>query len=299
MPFPSILDAIGNTPLIQLDDVFIKCEFMNPSGSIKARVAKYIVEKAENEGRIKPGDTLVEATSGNMGNALAMVAAAKGYKMVVVTPTGFSSERVSISNAFGAEVRFIGNFHLPKAVSVAKELGQQKGFFCTRQFENPLNIEENHHWLGREVISQLPKGIKIDAVVQGVGTGGTLIGLGKAIREYNNPDVKLFAVEPTESTTLLTGAVGCHVIEGISDGFVPTLYEQHRHEIFDVIAIPGEEAIKHMKRLTSKYGLLVGPSSGANFLAVQEVKRRFPYMGHILTLFCDEGEKYLSQHYKV
>lgn len=294
---PSILDTIGNTPLIQLDGLFIKCEFMNPSGSIKARVAKYVVEAAERAGKIKPGDTLVESTSGNMGNALAMVAAAKGYKMVVVMPKGFSSERVSISRAFGAEVLFIGDFHLPEAVAIAKEMGQKKGFFCTRQFENPMNIEENRIWLGKEILAQLPPGIKIGAVVQGVGTGGTLIGLGKAIREGNNPDVKLFAVEPAESTTLKTGAVGHHLIEGISDGFVPRLYAEHADEVTDVIAIPSEEAVNSMKWLASRQGYLVGPSSGANFLAAQEVRRRFPSVGPILTLFCDEGEKYLSQHY--
>ncbi len=154
----TILDTIGNTPLIRMDDTFVKCEFLNPSGSVKDRYAKYAVERAEREGLLKSGDTIVEATSGNMGNALAMVAAAKGYKMIVVMSRGFSRERVAISQAYGAEVRLVGNFYLNAAVEMTKALANQPGFFCPHQFDNPWNVEENRTWLAEEILSQLPAG---------------------------------------------------------------------------------------------------------------------------------------------
>lgn len=293
----TILQAIGNTPLIKHDDVWIKCEFLNPSGSVKDRYAKYSIERAEREGLLRPGDTIVEATSGNMGNALAMVAAAKGYKMVVVTSRGFSHERVQISKAYGAEVRFVGEFELEAAVNLAKEMGQQEGYFCPRQFENPWNIEENCKWLGAEILAQLPKGTVIDALVQGVGTGGTLVGVGQAIREEHNPDVKLFAVEPTESPTISQGKSARHPIEGISDGFIPPIYEMGRKWINEVVTVRGDEAIANMRLLANEHGFFVGPSSGANWAAVQQLRKQRPHLRTILTLFCDEGEKYLDEYF--
>ncbi len=293
----TILDIIGDTPLICIDDTFIKCEFLNPSGSVKDRYAKYAVERAEREGLLKTGDTIVEATSGNMGNALAMVAAAKGYRMIVVMSRGFSRERVAISQAYGAEVRLVGNFYLNAAVEMTKALASQPGFFCPRQFDNPWNVEENRTWLAEEIMGQLPEGVIIDAIVQGVGTGGTLIGLGEAFRNRHNPKIKLFAVEPTESPTIATGKVGHHKIEGISDGFVPSIFERSRGMIDELIEVPSNDAIACMKTVAKELGMFVGPSSGANYLAVQEVRRRYPELKYVLTLFCDEGEKYLADHY--
>lgn len=296
----AVLGAIGNTPLLQVgraNPTWVKCEFMNPSGSIKARVAKHLIEAAEVSGRLKPGDTIVEATSGNMGNALAMVAAAKGYPMLVLMPHGFSHERLAISRAFGAQVRLIGDFHLKEAVTEARALGQQPGYYCTSQFDNPENIVENRDWLGNEILGQLPSGVKIDAIVQGVGTGGTLIGVGQAFKAHHNPNIQLFAVEPAESPTLQTGEVGTHQIEGISDGFVPELFAQHRHEVTAVIAISSSDAIACMRGLASDYGLFVGPSSGANWVAVEIIRRRYPHIHNILTFFCDEGEKYIQQYF--
>ncbi len=291
----SILDTIGNTPMLQFGDTFIKCEFVNPSGSVKVRFAKYVIERAETLGLIKPGDTIVEATSGNMGNALAMVAAAKGYKMLVVMPEGFSRERLVISLAYGAEVRFVGDFHLDDAVAAAIELGEQDGYFCPRQFENPLNIEENRRWLGGEILDQIPEGVVIDAFVQGVGTGGTLMGVGAALREAHNPDIKLIAMEPAESPTILTGKVGKHKIEGIADGFVPGLYQ--REAVYDVITVPSEEACERARRIAREHGVFVGPSSGGNLCAIDTLRERHPEIRTVLTLFCDEGEKYMSQLY--
>ena len=192
----SILDAIGDTPLLEIDGIFAKLEFMNPSGSIKARIAWYMVEKAEREGLLAPGGTIVEATSGNTGNALSMVAAVKGYRMVVVMPEGLSNERVAISRAYGAEVRFVGHFHVNGALEEARRLGRQPGWFAPAQFESEYNVEENREILGPEILAQL-QGRLPDALVMGVGTGGTLIGVGQAFRAAN-PRVRLFAMEPSE-----------------------------------------------------------------------------------------------------
>src|SRR3712207_4162051 len=222
----SILDAIGDTPMLEIEGVYCKLEYLNPSGSIKARIAKYMVERAEKEGLLKPGDTIVEATSGNTGNALSMVAAVKGYRMLVVMPEGMTGERVAISRAFGADVLQVGHFHVDEALAKAKELGEQPGYFCPSQFESEWNVEENRVWLGPEILAQLPEGTVPDALIMGVGTGGTLVGVGQAFREVN-PNVKLFAMEPTESKTLLCGEIGEHLIEGISDGFIPGIFERH------------------------------------------------------------------------
>ena len=215
----SVLDAIGDTPLLEIEGIYCKLEYLNPSGSIKARIAKYMVERAEREGLLSPGDTIVEATSGNTGNALSMVAAVKGYGMLVVMPEGMTGERVAISRAFGAEVLQVGHFHVDEALAKAKELGRQDGYFCPSQFESEWNVEENRVWLGPELLSQLPEGRIPDALVMGVGTGGTLVGVGQAFREVN-PDVKLFAMEPSESSTILCGEVGDHLIEEIGRAHV-------------------------------------------------------------------------------
>lgn len=291
----SILDTVGDTPLLDLGDgVFAKAEFKNPSGSIKARMAKFMVERAEAEGLLKPGDTIVEATSGNTGNALAMVAAAKGYRMIVMIPAGYTNERVQISKAYGAEVRFVGHFKVNEARAAAIALGRQPGYYCPQQFDNEWNVEENREWLGREIVAQLPKGLVIDAIVQGVGTGGTLIGVGQALKAWHNPAIKLFAMEPTESR-MLECCVACdHQIEGISDGFVPTIYERHRRDIHDIVAVDSLVALDMAKRLARERGLFVGPSSGANVWAARAVRDSHPGIRNVLTFLCDVGEKYLS-----
>lgn len=291
----SVLDCIGNTPLVTLaPGIFAKAEYFNPSGSIKARMANYMIERAEAEGLLKPGDTIVEATSGNTGNALSMVAAAKGYKMIVVMPDGYSNERVRISRGFGAEIRLVGHFQVNEAREEAIRLGKQPGFFCPAQFDNEWNVDENREWLGREAISQLPPGIKIDAIVQGVGTGGTLIGVAQALRQWHNPAVKVFAMEPSESRTIECCIVADHKIEGISDGFIPTIYGRHRHEVDEIICVDSALAIEEAHALAREQGHFVGPSSGANFWAAKEVQRKYPEIKNVLTFLCDRGEKYLS-----
>ena len=292
----SVLDAIGDTPMLEIEGIYCKLEYLNPSGSIKARIAKYMVERAEREGLLSPGDTIVEATSGNTGNALSMVAAVKGYGMLVVMPEGMTGERVAISRAFGAEVLQVGHFHVDEALAKAKELGRQDGYFCPSQFESEWNVEENRVWLGPEVLSQLPEGRIPDALVMGVGTGGTLVGVGQAFREVNSR-VKLFAMEPSESATILCGEVGEHLIEGIADGFVPGIFQRHQRLVDTTLTVDSGEAVESMKELARRHGLFVGPSSGANLIAARKVRETYPELETVVTLFCDEGEKYIADHF--
>lgn len=292
----SILDAIGDTPMLELDGIYCKLEYLNPSGSVKARIAKYMIERAEDDGLLKHGDTIVEATSGNTGNALSMVAAVKGYRMLVVMPEGMSGERVAISRAFGADVMEIGHFQVDEALAKAKELGAEPGYFCPSQFENEWNVEENRTWLGPEILGQLPEGVVPDALVMGVGTGGTLVGVGQAFRQVN-PDVRLFAMEPSESSTILCGEVGEHLIEGIADGFVPGIFQRHEKLVNETLAVDSGDAVEEMRRLARRHGLFVGPSSGANLIAARKVRESYPEIENVVTLFCDEGEKYIQDHF--
>ena len=293
----SILDAVHDTPLLELEDgIFAKCEFLNPSGSIKARIATWIIERAEKEGLLKPGDTIVEATSGNTGNAFSMVAAVKGYRMIVVMPEGLTSERVAISRAYGAEVLLSGNFHVNEALERARELGRQPGYFFPGQFESEWNVQENREILGPEILAQLPDGRTPDAFVHGVGTGGTLVGVGQAFRAAN-PDVRLFAMEPSESRTLLCGEVDLHGIEGISDGFVPGIFSRHRDLVSDFLSVSSTDAVAEMRKLASTRGLLCGPSSGAHLIAARRIREQFPELKTVVTVLADKGEKYLHDFY--
>ncbi|HZY56477.1 MAG TPA: cysteine synthase family protein, partial [Rubrobacteraceae bacterium] len=228
---------------------------------------------------------------------LSMVAAVKGYKMLVVMPEGMSSERAVISRAFGAEVLEVGHFHGNEALAKARELGHRDGFFCPSQFESGWNVEENRVWLGPEILAQLPEGSVPDALVMGVGTGGTLIGVGQAFREVN-PNVKLFAVEPDESCTILCGETGKHAIEGISDGFVPGIFERHGGLVDGVFSVMSKESIEAMRCLAREHGMFVGPSSGAHLVVARRVREEHPELKTVVTLFCDEGEKYISDHFR-
>jgi cysteine synthase A len=290
----SVREAIGGTPLLDLDGIWVKLELLNPSGSIKARIARYIIERAEQEGLLKAGDIIVEASSGNTGNAMSMVAAAKGYRMLVLMPNGMSRERAAISRAFGAEVVTIGDFHVNDARAAVHELGERPGYFSPAQFDNEWNVEENRVWLGAETLAQLPDGVRPDAVLGGIGTGGTVIGVGQAFREVN-PACQVVALEPDESCTILCGEVGKHLIEGISDGFVPGIVQRHRDEIDRLVSVDSEEAVEEMRRLAREHGLFVGPSSGAHLIAARRL--RDEGLENVVTFFCDEGEKYLADYY--
>ena len=289
----TILDAIGNTPLINIEGIWVKMEYLNPSGSIKARIAKYIIEKAEQDGLLKPGDTIVEASSGNTGNAMSMVAAVKGYKMLVIMPDGMSLERTAISEAFGAEVHKIGDFHVNDALAEAKRLGDLPGYFSPQQFDNEQNVDENRDWLGQEILEQMPA--LPDLVIGGVGTGGTIIGVGKAFKAVN-PNCKVIALEPSESCTILCGEVSKHLIEGIADGFIPGIVTRHHHELDGIIDVHSDVAIEEMRRIARVHGIFVGPSSGAHLLAAKRLKEQYK-VENVVTFFCDEGEKYINDYW--
>lgn len=268
-------------------------EYLNPSGSIKARIAKYMIERAEKEGLLKPGDTIVEASSGNTGNAMSMVAAVKGYKMLVLMPSGLSQERVAISRGFGAEVRTIGDFHVNEALEECRRLGNVPGYFAPQQFDNEWNVQENREWLGQEILKELPS--KPQLVVGGVGTGGTIIGVGQAFKAVN-PDCKTYALEPSESCTIACGEVQKHLIEGISDGFVPGIIERHKSEIDGFVHIHSPDSVVEMRRVARDYGIFIGPSSGAHLLAAKQLKEDLK-LETVVTFFCDEGEKYMKDYW--
>ncbi|HEY8859436.1 MAG TPA: PLP-dependent cysteine synthase family protein [Gaiellales bacterium] len=291
----SVVEAIGGTPLLAIEGIYAKLEHLNPSGSVKARLARYMIERAEREGLLRPGDTIVEASSGNTGNSMSLVAAAKGHRMLVVMPEGMSPERVAISRAHGADILLVGDFHVTAALDHARTLGERPGYFHPGQFDSEWNVTENREWLGAEILEQLPA--PPDALVAGVGTGGTLVGVGQAFRAVN-PDVLVVALEPGESRTICCGEIALHAIEGIADGFVPGIIERHRAEITDVVSVSSADAITEMRRLAREHGIFVGPSSGAHMLAAQRLRRERPDLSVIVTLFCDEGEKYIADHHR-
>jgi cysteine synthase len=216
--------------------------------------------------------------------------------MLVVMPKGMSNERLAISRAYGAEVLQVGHFHVDAALEKARKLGRRPGYFFPSQFESEWNVEENRVILGPEILAQLPKGAVPDALVMGVGTGGTLVGVGQAFREVNE-QVKLFAMEPSESSTIMCGEVGEHLIEGIADGFVPGIFERHRRLVDTTLTVDSQEAVESMRDLAKQYGLFVGPSSGANLVAAKKVRAAYPELETVVTLFCDEGEKYIQEHF--
>jgi len=255
-----------------------------------------MIERAERERLLRPGDTIVEASSGNTGNAMSMVAAVKGYRMLVIMPNGMSGERQAISRAFGAQVMTLGDFHVNDALAKVRELGRQPGYFAPQQFDSEWNVEENRTWLGPETLAQLPDGAVPDAVVGGVGTGGTIVGVGQCFRERNR-SCRVVAVEPNESCMLMCGEVGRHLIEGISDGFVPGIFARHRHIIDEIVTVDSDAAISEMRRLPRDFGLFVGPSSGAHLVAARELRARSPDLRHVVTFFCDEGEKYINDYF--
>ena len=285
----NVLDAVGNTPLVAHDGVWLKLEHLNPSGSVKARLARALVARAEADGRLCPGDTIVEASSGNTGNALAMVAAVRGYRMVVVTPSGLSSERTAISRALGARVVEAGDFHVGDALALARRLGERPGWFAPGQFDSEVNVEANAAGLGPEILRDLPR--PPDALVSGVGTGGTLVGVGRAFRAVN-PRCALVAVEPASSRTLACGEIGRHRLEGIADGFVPGIVARHRSEIDETVAVTDDDALAAAAEL-ARAGLFVGPTSGAHLVAARAWLARHPG-ATVVTLCSDAGEKYLS-----
>ena len=299
-PSLSVLNFIGNTPTMKLligaegknYETFAKLEFMNPSGSVKDRIAKYMVESAERHGILKPDSMIVEATSGNTGIALAMVSAAKAYKMVAFMPEHMSKERIKLMENFGASVCLTPKEEgFEGAVKRTEEIAKRTpGVYLTKQFSNDENVLAHYETTGPEILQQVAE--RIDIVVAGVGTGGTLFGIGKAVRE-KNPDVKLVAVEPAEAAVLSGEAsLRDHKIAGIGDGFVPEIV---RLKQLDYIAkVKSDDAVDMAKRLCRLYGLMVGVSSGANILGVIQALEKFGRDKVAVTVLPDRAERYFS-----
>lgn len=290
---PPVLATIGATPLVGLEGVWCKLEHRNPSGSLKARLAAALVARAEATGELSPGDTIVEASSGNTANALAMVAAAKGYGFTAVMPAGLSPERAAITRAYGGHVRHVGDFHVDAALAEASRLGDQPGWYCPQQFDCEANVACSHAGVGAEIVAGLPPGVAPDALVTGVGTGGTLAGVGAALREAN-PACRLVAVEPAESPTLASGTVAAHALEGIADGFVPGIVARRRDLVDELAAVDSAAALAEARRLALAHGLLVGPVTGAHLLAARRVRDELGAGSCVVTLATDAGEKYLA-----
>lgn len=294
-----VLGLVGGTPMVRLRQletrrgarIWGKCEFMNPAGSVKDRPAWRMIAEAERAGDLVAGATLVEATSGNTGISVAMIAAVRGYRCVVVMPEDMSIERRHILRAYGAEV-VLTNVQdgMRGAVEKAAEIVRKTpGAMTLHQFSNPANSISHQEVTAREILEQMNG--RISAFVAGVGTGGTLTGVGRGLRAALGSQVRLVAVEPESSAVLSGGRPGLHAIQGLGAGFVPEVLD--REIIDEVVAVSDAEAERMMRRLARESGLLLGPSSGANVHAACEVARSTPD-GDIVTILCDSGERYLG-----
>jgi len=285
-----ILKQIGNTPLIRIGKVYAKLETTNPSGSIKDRMAAYMIRKAEERGELRPGSKIIEATTGNTGISFAMISAIKGYKFIAVMPKSMSVERENLMKAFGAEIVLTPvKDNMEGAFKKYNQLTRKNpDAWLPRQFENPDNIEAHRIGLGREIIEQTSG--EIDAFVAGIGTGGTLIGVAKALKEFN-PKIRIIGVEPEESAVLSGGKPGLHKIQGIGEGFVPKVVEENIGLIDGVIKVKSDDAIREVRKLAREYGVLVGISSGANIFAAKILGKKYK---KVITVLPDRGERYLS-----
>ena len=283
-------NGVGNTPLIKISErIWAKFEGQNPSGSIKDRMATYIINHAEKNGLIKKGDTIVEATSGNSGIAFAFLAAERGYKCVIIMPSNMSQERKQMLKLYGAELIEVPDGKFDDAIALRDKLASENGWFNPNQFHNPLNIEAHYVGTGPEILSQTPD--EIFAFVDGTGTGGTLMGITRFLKQHHI-DMKVVAVEPAESPVMSGGEPGLHGIQGIGDG---SKFLVNLSEVDEIITISTEDAINRAKRLSTEQGLFVGISSGANILASEILIEKYPEMtGKIITILCDRGERYLS-----
>lgn len=298
--YTSIDQLIGNTPLLKLNrivpedaaDVYVKLEFFNPAGSIKDRIALAMIEKAEAEGKLKPGDTIIEPTSGNTGIGLASVAAAKGYHLIIVMPETMSVERRKLMQGYGAELILTpGADGMKGSIAKAQELVDTKGYFMPMQFENPANPAIHEATTGQEIIDAFGKDDLPDAFVAGVGTGGTLSGIGHALKKAD-PNIKVYALEPAESPLLKEGKAGKHKIQGISAGFIPKTLDQ---EVYDgIIEVSSDDAIKTGQAVGRLEGFLPGISAGANIYGAIELAKQLGKGKKVVTVSPNGGDRYLS-----
>ncbi|MCD8906001.1 cysteine synthase A [Staphylococcus chromogenes] len=298
-PVENITEIIGQTPVVKLRhqagedaaDIYVKLEYQNPGGSVKDRIALAMIEQAEKDGKIKPGDTIVEPTSGNTGIGLAFVCAAKGYKAVFTMPETMSQERRNLLKAYGAELVLTPGAEAMKgAIKKAKELKEEHGYFEPQQFENPANPKIHELTTGPELVEQF-EGKTIDAFLAGVGTGGTLSGAGKVLKE-KYPDIQLVAIEPEASPVLSGGEPGPHKLQGLGAGFVPDTLDT---EIYDeVITVGNETAMETSRRVAKEEGILGGISSGAAIYAAIQKAKELGKGKTVVTVLPSNGERYLS-----
>ena len=296
---PSIDSTIGNTPLVRLNrtmpegvEVLAKMEYFNPAGSVKDRIARQIIEAAQASGELKPGGTIVEGTSGNTGIALAMVGAAKGYKVVLFMPASMSKERRAILRAYGAELVLTDPpLGMKGAVAGAeKYVKSHPDSVLARQFDNAANVQAHVETTAEEIWNDTDG--KVDIVVAGIGTGGTITGVGQVLKS-RNPEIQIVAVEPVDSPLLTEGKAGPHIIQGIGANFVPSILDQS--VISEVIDVEGDASLVASREAASEEGLLVGISSGAALVAAKEVASRPENAGKtIVVVLPDGGERYLS-----
>ncbi|HAR6060714.1 TPA: cysteine synthase A [Staphylococcus pseudintermedius] len=298
-PVDNITDIIGQTPVVKLRhqagedaaDIYVKLEYQNPGGSVKDRIALAMIEQAEKEGKIKPGDTIVEPTSGNTGIGLAFVCAAKGYKAVFTMPETMSMERRNLLKAYGAELVLTPGAEAMKgAIKKAKELKETHGHFEPQQFENPANPKVHELTTGPELVEQF-EGRTIDAFLAGVGTGGTLSGAGKVLKE-KYPDIQIVAIEPEDSPVLSGGEPGPHKLQGLGAGFIPGTLNT---EIYDeIIKVGNEVAMETSRRVAKEEGILGGISSGAAIYAAIQKAKELGKGKTVVTVLPSNGERYLS-----
>ncbi|APF27074.1 cysteine synthase A [Clostridium sporogenes] len=298
MLYESSIDLIGNTPMFKLNnmkeedmaDVYVKLEKFNPGGSIKDRAALGMIEEAEKMGKIKPGDIIVEPTSGNTGIGLAMVGRLKGYKVIIVMPDSMSIERRNMIKAYGAELVLTeGNKGMTGAIERAEELARdKKGYFIPQQFSNRANSKKHYETTAVEILKDVEN---LDVFVASVGTGGTIAGIGRRLKEFNK-NIKVVAVEPHSSPVISGGKAAPHKIQGIGAGFVPEVYE--KDVVDEVMTITDEESYEYARRFGTEEGILVGISSGANIAAAIKIAKKLGKGKKVVTVAPDGGEKYIS-----
>ena len=297
MIYNNLLDLIGNTPVVKVDfkdeniaDVYVKLEKFNLSGSVKDRAALGMIEAAEKEGLLKEGSVIIEPTSGNTGIALALIGRLKGYKVIIVMPDTMSIERRSTLKAYGAELILTdGSKGMGEAIAVAEKLATENpNYFLPQQFNNKANPEKHYEMTAKEIIDDFKV---IDAFVAGVGTGGTIVGVAKRLKERSK-DTKVVGVEPSTSAVLSGEKPGKHSIQGIGTGFIPKNYDAS--VVDEIVKISSEEAVEYAKKASYDFGLFVGISSGANIAAAYQVAKKLGKGKIVVTIAPDGGEKYLS-----
>ena len=299
MLYENLLDIIGNTPIVKINnifdtdshaDVYLKLENFNPGGSVKDRAALGIIEKAEKEGKLKPGSTIIEPTSGNMGISLAFIGSLKGYKTIIVMPDTMSIERRNILKALNAELILTdGARGMKGAIEKAESLASKnKNYFMPEQFSNPANVEAHYETTGEEILRDLPD---VDVFIAGVGSGGTLSGVGRRLKEHSL-DIQIVAVEPLTSAVISGEKPGKHQIQGLGAGFIPDTLDM---KVIDrIIPVSDNKAFEFVKLIARKCGLFLGVSTGANVAAAYEIAKNMEKGKKVLTIASDTGEKYLS-----